>query len=142
MRLFAPRPPLPYLKPLGRDPDAPLKHRAKPPPTLSIYETLALVKEEKLKKEEKALEEGENPDAEEEGVKAEEEKEEGEEKKGVKKEEVDDKKQGLLLLPQSERLKVKADQRKKRHDQTLAEGIKQCTFLVLDILPCLHYQPH
>ena len=141
LRLFAPRPPLPYLKPVGRDPDVPLKSLAKKPPKLSVYETLKLVKEEKEREEQKAFEKGELLDADEEKdkpageaapkeeAKDEEGKEEGEatevQKKPVVKKDKDE--ESITTLPVNERIKARKALKLKRHEQGLAEGIKNCT---------------
>ncbi|KAM0789803.1 hypothetical protein ACM66B_006655 [Microbotryomycetes sp. NB124-2] len=62
LRLFAPRPPLPYAKPLGRDPDVPLKSRATKPPTMSVADALQMIRTERERAENAAFEQGDNPD--------------------------------------------------------------------------------
>lgn len=64
LKLFAPRPPLPYLKPTSRDPDLPLKSLSskRAPQPIVLSTVLKQVKEEKDEAERKALEEGEEPD--------------------------------------------------------------------------------
>ncbi|SGY83439.1 BQ5605_C009g05636 [Microbotryum silenes-dioicae] len=62
LRLFAPRAPLPFLTPTGRDPDVPLKSLARKPPALGVSETWLAVRYDKEKKEQQAFEAGERPD--------------------------------------------------------------------------------
>ncbi|KAK4051554.1 hypothetical protein OIV83_002694 [Microbotryomycetes sp. JL201] len=62
LRLFAPRPPLPYAKPLGRDPDVPLKNKATKPSTLSVADALQMIRTERERAENAAFEQGDNPD--------------------------------------------------------------------------------
>lgn len=73
LKLFAPRPPLPYLKPTGRDPDLPLKSLSarRAPKPIVVSETLRQIREEQDQKERDAVEKGERPDrgeAEDQGV--------------------------------------------------------------------------
>ncbi|GAA5877317.1 hypothetical protein JCM8547_003832 [Rhodosporidiobolus lusitaniae] len=88
LKLFAPRPPLPYLKPTGRDPDFPLKSlstRRRPPPN-AVGKTLQEIREEREKRE---MEEREKSGEKGEGEKKEEEakEEKVEQKEEVKPEE-------------------------------------------------------
>lgn len=62
LRLFAPRPPLPYAKPLGRDPDLPLKSRARKPPVIGVAQTLQAIRRERERVQDEAFEKGQNPD--------------------------------------------------------------------------------
>lgn len=100
LKLFAPRAPLPYLKPTGRDPDLPLKSRAHQPPTLGVSETLASLREERELKAAKEVEEGEDKT-----------KEEGE---------------GVFTLTAEEAYKLRVEEKKKHHVDTLELGIKNC----------------
>lgn len=147
LRLFAPRPPLPFLKPVGRDPDVPLKSLARKPPTLGVYDTLRLVKEEQQEAENRAFEKGEILGAEEEEEdkkkvikgetkeeqkenKQEDSKEEGEATEPTKasKKPVKPEDDLITTLPVNERAKARQDLKKKKHENNLAEGIKSCTF--------------
>ncbi|KAK4698615.1 U1 small nuclear ribonucleoprotein 70kDa, partial [Phenoliferia sp. Uapishka_3] len=103
LKLFAPRPALPYLKPTGRDPDLPLKSLARQPPALGVAETLRLIRDEREAKEAKEVEEGTLA------------KEEGEDEDGKK---------GLFTLTAQEEFKRRVDDRKKRHVENLEKGIK------------------
>ncbi|GAA6061525.1 hypothetical protein JCM10212_004515 [Sporobolomyces blumeae] len=64
LKLFAPRPPLPYLKPTGRDPDFPLKSLStkRAPQPIRVTDTLTQIRDERDEQERKAVEEGEKPD--------------------------------------------------------------------------------
>ncbi|KAK4056385.1 hypothetical protein OIO90_002528 [Microbotryomycetes sp. JL221] len=62
LRLFAPRPPLPFAKPLGRDPDVPLKTKTHKPSSLSVHDTLNLIRQERERAENEAFQHGDNPD--------------------------------------------------------------------------------
>ncbi|KAI5481296.1 hypothetical protein MNV49_004918 [Pseudohyphozyma bogoriensis] len=105
LKLFAPRPPLPYLKPTGRDPDFPLKSRARKPPSLGVADTLALIRDEREANEAKAAEEG-----------AEGEQEDGEEKK--------EDGEGMYTLCGEEAFKLRVEQRQKDHKERLEQGTK------------------
>lgn len=132
---------MPYLKPVGRDPDVPLKSLARKPPTLGVYDTLKLIRDEKEAAENKAFEKGENPDGEDEvkPVNGEQDKdkvEEGEDKDGakvVKKEVKED--ESITVLPVNERTKARRELKKKKQEKDLAEGIKNC-MLHLSTLCC------
>ncbi|CEQ41133.1 SPOSA6832_02825, partial [Sporobolomyces salmonicolor] len=64
LKLFAPRPPLPYLKPTGRDPDLPLKSLSaqRAPQPIRLANTLAFIQAERDERERKAIGEGRRPD--------------------------------------------------------------------------------
>jgi U1 small nuclear ribonucleoprotein 70kDa len=132
LRLFAPRAPLPYLKPVGRDPDVPLKSLARKPPTLGVYDTLKLIREEKEAAENKAFEKGENPDGEDEvkPVNGKQDlKEEGEDKNGAKVVKKESKEDDLITtLPVNERIKARRELRRKKQEKDLVEGIKNCMY--------------
>ena len=99
LKLFAPRPPLPYLKPLGRDPDVPLRTLANRLTPLTVSETLARVREENAESEAKQVEEGAGAEAEAEGV--------------------------VVLLGEEAR-KVKIEEKRKRRALELEQGIEAC----------------
>lgn len=105
LKLFAPRPALPYLKPTGRDPDLPLKSLARKPPSLGIAETLKLVRDEKEAKEAKDVEEGNV-------------KEEGEEEKLGK--------EGIVTRTAEEEFRRRLEDKKTRHAERLEKAIKDC----------------
>lgn len=100
LKLFAPRPPLPYLKPLGRDPDVPLRTLANRLTPLSVSETLARVREEKAENEAKHAEEGTAGEASE---------------------------QGLVLILGEEARKVRKEEKAKQRALALEHGIESCT---------------
>lgn len=124
---------------MGRDPDVPLKSLARKPPTLGVYNTLKLIREEKEAAENKAFEKGENPDGEEEvkPVNGEQDKtEEGEDKDGAKVVKKESKEDNLITtLPVNERIKARRELKKKKQEKDLAEGVKGCT-LHLSQSPC------
>ena len=112
LKLFAPRPALPYLKPTGRDPDLPLKSLARPPPVLGIAETLQQIRDEREAKEAKDVEEGTLA------------KDEGEDEVNA----------SIFTLTAEEEFKKRVADRKQRHIDGLANGIKTCQSSSTD--PC------
>ncbi|KAL8279854.1 hypothetical protein RQP46_007704 [Phenoliferia psychrophenolica] len=102
LKLFAPRPALPYLKPTGRDPDVPLKSLARKPPALGIADTLKQIRDEREAKEAKEVEDGTL----------------------AKDEDEEDGKANIFTLTAEEEFKKRVDDRKQRHIDGLAKGIK------------------
>ncbi|GAA5884208.1 hypothetical protein JCM6882_002180 [Rhodosporidiobolus microsporus] len=64
LKLFAPRPPLPYVKPPGRDPDFPLKSLSarRRPEAIVVSDVLRQVREERDREERERVERGEAPE--------------------------------------------------------------------------------
>lgn len=150
LRLFTPRPPLPYIKPDDRNPNLPLKSLSKQPPTLAVAETLKRVRQEKAAQEQKAFEAGENPDGDDElpgaatrngtqtqadtkaTVEPEDDKDvaaDGDKKVTTgKKVTLDKELEAINKLPINDRPKARRELRKKRHEQLLAQQTKACKF--------------
>jgi U1 small nuclear ribonucleoprotein len=118
LRLFAPRDPLPYIKPTFRDPDLPLKEKARNPPSLGVSATLRLLREERDARElDSAEKEGEQDQKEEQGA------EEGE-TKPVKKEEGEDKEE--VTLCRYEASKLRKERKAKEAEELSARMAKEC----------------
>lgn len=108
LKLFRANPPLPYLKPTGRDIDLPLKSRSKQPHTLSVSETLKRLKEEKEEAEAKAIEAG---------------KLEGNDE--VKVGEDDEESAEFKLIGEEARV-VRREERRRKREEVLEKGMKEC----------------
>ena len=130
LRLFAPRDPLPYIKPSFRDPDLPSRERARPPPLISVADTLRQLREERDAREmDSAEKEGEQD------VKKEDkgEGEEGEEKV-VKKEGGEDEE---IKLSSYEASKLRKERKLKNADELSAKMAKECMYTSALINTCV-----
>lgn len=147
LKLFAPRPPLPYLKPTGRDIGRPVKHSAKAPSPITLADTLRQIKADKEAEEARIFEQGRS------GVKKEAAKvEAGEETKtedeaqGEDKKDVDDKEdeedkpddedeEAFMLIGEEARI-VRREEKKRLKTERLEKGIKECKRVLLRIVEC------